>query len=918
MSNLFKVPKKENLVDQQFFQVIGPDQILTGYQFDSETCTLYAKESQIIIPSFHGATHVGEDPVPLATTDTQGHMSRDDKAKLEALLQTRIGVLGFAGSGFPDDGGFMQGDILLAAGSEFISLERIGNTVRFTVDTPAFINCNCEECAQIFWIVDESEPSSIRPPSCNGKMPGVNAYGEMKVYIIPENVIVDSTNPLETLNQFKPTAPAMVFKRYENAISGGNTAEWETILQRNTDNTTKVGWAMTPGPLGVPEAVWFMGNDDDGLTIRFELDSRTEPGMLGALLYKGHTLTRRPATITGYDEAILGNNVYKVKYWDINESEVVANTDEFSATNHWQFLNPENTATATNPKTLVLDKTKQLLPIGTLVQLWEFKIGENNGVDLTRAFFIKEPDLPAESTWSLSAAIAFGDMLSARMDTTASGTLLTASELIDTESRLVERTIWGITGFEDRLILSDDGETVEVSSNIYEPSGQQINNLIVADIDTDVPGLVVSRVPSDPTDSPGDINGDGVVDEEDLRLVCESFGRTAADVGWNPDADINKDGVVDVRDLSIVGLHHNISVDSVRERPVFLWHRPNHKNFIFKTLIGMPDQFNSLQFPPYDILLRAPIDRLDDSYLKVIRRGVIATGPFSGLPYIIIKGLRWEDMPPSGTLRILTGVFRNTLWNYNFKTAWSSFDDNAHMLIGDDEFFPFDEDYPCGTDFGSTGIGEDYTSGDDSVPGAPTVVQILHTDFTAPVLRLEFVVNEEMGSESVQLQFKAGILDQSLPYELNQDTDLDDLVRGLRPGYTVSQVHTQDGIITDGIGDGIVSDPTNFKVYEGGELAIPVDGMVEKWNELLVMARDDQVWVWWNDMLVSPDAEASAALPTPVTGLENIAYFPMEFPLEIGKVGMRLWPGSVVRTAEISDQNMAFNEFTLGQLAIIS
>ena len=87
----YTVPNKPQLVDQQFLRILGPDGLTTGYQFDAETCTLYGKESDISIPSFHGQSHIAEDPVPVATTDTPGFMSSSDKSKLDAITQTREG-----------------------------------------------------------------------------------------------------------------------------------------------------------------------------------------------------------------------------------------------------------------------------------------------------------------------------------------------------------------------------------------------------------------------------------------------------------------------------------------------------------------------------------------------------------------------------------------------------------------------------------------------------------------------------------------------------------------------------------------------------------------------------------------------------------------------------------------------------------
>ncbi len=364
------LPNKDSLTDEQLVQVQGPDGLTTTYQYDSQTNTLNKRLSDIIIPSSHGNTHVTSDKVPNATTDSDGLMSKDDKAKLDQLLQMRVGILGFVGAGFGDDNGYISGDLLFSTGSEFLSLERVGNVVRFTVDSPIPLNCGCEDCAQIFWIQDESDTSSIRPPSCNGKLPGVNAYGEMKIYLMPETVIVDPANPTTTLNN-KGNFPSLIFKRYDDGLIAGQ-GEFDMVLSRRPTGTTAVGWAMTPGALGVPECVWFMGDDADGNEIRFELDIESDADMLGALLYKGHTLTRKPAVITSYTTNVLTNNQYLAKYWDINGEKPITSIDEFTATNVWRYENPESSPTATtDPRELVTDATQDLLPIGTLIQLWE-------------------------------------------------------------------------------------------------------------------------------------------------------------------------------------------------------------------------------------------------------------------------------------------------------------------------------------------------------------------------------------------------------------------------------------------------------------------------------------------------------------------------------------------------------------------
>jgi len=58
--------------------------------------------------------------------------------------------------------------------------------------------------------------------------------------------------------------------------------------------------------------------------------------------------------------------------------------------------------------------------------------------------------------------------------------------------------------------------------------------------------------PLTPLPNPGDLNGDGVVNQADVDLVISHFGYRITDPGWDPQADANGDGVVNVDDLNIV------------------------------------------------------------------------------------------------------------------------------------------------------------------------------------------------------------------------------------------------------------------------------------------------------------------------------------------------------------------------------
>ena len=484
---LYQIPNHTQLRDAQFIQVLGPNGITTGYQYDAELRTLYFRDSQIVYPSFHGATHIAEDPVPLATCDTPGLMASDDKCKLDSILQTRLGVLGFQGAGFPNDGGWMQGDIILAAGTEFISLERIGNVVRFTVDSPIPLNCACESCNQIFWVQDETEVAAIRPPTCAGKLVGTDVYGEMKVYLFPESTIVDTNNPAKTLSN-KGLYPAMIFKRYDDAITPG-LAEFEVILKRNSINSsvTEIGWAFTPGARGVPEVIWYTGLDLDGNAITFKMDPNLNADGMGALLYKGSIITKKPAVIVDYTANVLSTNVYTVREWNINKN--LALGDSFSARNIWQYQNPQNPTSGVNPQVLVLDQTIDLLPIGTIVDLYAYQVGEVAGLAQYRYFFNKKPSLNPNYVWTNVGSVQFGDVVVAREELEPGmGTGPQESSAI-TESafRDFEDTQWGLTGIDDPLLMFDEIGTGGTTRDA------DYNSQHRAVIDTLLPGLKVVK-----------------------------------------------------------------------------------------------------------------------------------------------------------------------------------------------------------------------------------------------------------------------------------------------------------------------------------------------------------------------------------------------------------------------------------------
>jgi nitrous oxidase accessory protein len=56
---------------------------------------------------------------------------------------------------------------------------------------------------------------------------------------------------------------------------------------------------------------------------------------------------------------------------------------------------------------------------------------------------------------------------------------------------------------------------------------------------------------------PGDTNGDGVVNEQDLIALAQAFSTTPESPNWNPNADFNQDGIIDAQDLRMLGRNYN-------------------------------------------------------------------------------------------------------------------------------------------------------------------------------------------------------------------------------------------------------------------------------------------------------------------------------------------------------------------------
>jgi len=583
---------------------------------------------------------------------------------------------------------------------------------------------------------------------------------------------------------------------------------------------------MTPGATGVPEMVWFMGKDDDGGQIRFKLDPESDPGLLGSILYNGHLITKKMGVVTDYTATILSTNQYTVREWNVDAN--TARGDTFTARNVWQYTNPENLSSGDNPQVLLLDSSIDLLPIGTLVDLWAFQVGIVAGEPILRYYFRTKPSLNPNHVWTWVGKTQFGNVATAREEVLAD----TGSEDIDSAAQVsairdFEHQIWGLTGYDDPLIWYNIASTAGTE-------GSDITQQHRATIDTNLPGLVVET-------SPG-------------------------------------------------------ASDDFSERPVWLWNRKNFCNTITRVDIGRPD---SSDFVPFDLVMRAQIDESENRYMSVL-----GTGEVNGLNYVRICGLHFHDLPPFGSIRVISpGENHNKIYNYSRKFMFpTAIAEGTEPTAG----------YPTSENNCDSIILANGSADNEVYPGSTgDVVELLHQEYNSPVVRVEFSFNPD--TALVELQFKVGVLDMSLPYEEDIDDDADDFVRGLAPGYAVSAIYSQAGTFI-GVGTQPSSSPEGFVVFDGGAQIGGVQD--EYWNRLEVMVRDDQVWIWWNQLLIPPSTILNAILPTPVE--ISTPYFPITVDAEKqhGKTGLRMWPGAKLRRMDVRTQVTLFSEFTYGQLEV--
>jgi hypothetical protein len=343
--------------------------------------------------------------------------------------------------------------------------------------------------------------------------------------------------------------------------------------------------------------------------------------------------------------------------------------------------------------------------------------------------------------------------------------------------------------------------------------------------------------------------------------------------------DVNDQYIAHI-DTSLPGLRvdRQSTTETYRQRPVCLWNRHIGSSSLVNIHLGRPDETGI--YPPYDILLNAPIDSNEEYFLNVVETGPLAND--TGY-YALFRGATFEDLPQNGYIRLLTGLNAGTTWRYDYKAICSLHAEDVVALIGSTPF---------------TGL-------------ITEVAQVLHQEYNSPCVRLNFTLTAE---NKVELYFKVGTLDMGRDYEDDTISVADDFVRGLAPGYAVSGTYIQDAPY-NGSGTAPGVNVPGFIVYDGGYGLSPnTTGNVEYWNELEIMQRGSQVWIWWNGLLIPPSTDASGILPTPVA--VSTPYFPIIRETPMGKFGMRMFPGCKLRRIAVRGYDRAFSEYVHGQLEL--
>lgn len=108
--------------------------------------------------------------------------------------------------------------------------------------------------------------------------------------------------------------------------------------------------------------------------------------------------------------------------------------------------------------------------------------------------------------------------------------------------------------FSPNVVASGSGPSVlSITTSPATPPGSY--TLVINGISADSVRSHTAMVPLVVRGTPGDANGDGVVNCGDVTAVRAAYGKSVSQAGYNPSADFNGDGLVNIQDLQFVVQH---------------------------------------------------------------------------------------------------------------------------------------------------------------------------------------------------------------------------------------------------------------------------------------------------------------------------------------------------------------------------
>ena len=154
------------------------------------------------------------------------------------------------------------------------------------------------------------------------------------------------------------------------------------------------------------------------------------------------------------------------------------------------------------------------------------------------------------NTYSFNVAPLNGFTENVSLSLTGSNAVL-GSTAVPAATNLSGLPAGATASFSPAVVSGGSGGTVlTVTTSAATPPGSY--TLVINGVSADDVRSHVATVPLVVLGTPGDVNGDGVVNCVDVTAVRASYGKNISQTGYNPSADFNGDGFVNIQDLQFV------------------------------------------------------------------------------------------------------------------------------------------------------------------------------------------------------------------------------------------------------------------------------------------------------------------------------------------------------------------------------